>query len=162
MRQPWTAETIYRFLLAEQKAGGELYLNLRHRSKSHRKRYGGNDYRGQIPGRVSIDERPAIVDEKSRLGDWEADLLVGAKGQGAIVTLAERRSRLYLALPIEQKTAELATQGITALLKTLSHWVKTITYDNGREFSWHEKVSKALECKGFFAHPYHSWERGLN
>ena len=157
-----TAETIYRFLLAEQKAGGQLYLNLRHRSKSYRKRYGSNDYRGQIPGRVSIDERPAIVDEKSRLGDWEADLVVGAKGQGALVTLAERRSRLYLALPIVQKTAELTTQGITALLKPLSDWVKTVTYDNGREFSWHQKISKALACKGFFAHPYHSWERGLN
>ena len=145
-----TAETIYRFLLADQKAGGELYLNLRHKSKRYRKRYGSNDYRGQIPGRVSIEERPAIVDKKTRLGDWEADLVVGAKGQGAIVTLAERRSRLYLALPIAQKTAELTTQGITDLLKTLSRWVKTINYDNGREFSWHQDISKTLECKGYF------------
>ena len=155
-------ETIYRFLLADQKAGGTLYLNLRHKSKRYRKRYGSNDYRGKIPGRVSIDERPALVDKKTRLGDWEADLVVGAKGQGAIVTLAERLSRLYLALPIVQKTAELTTQGIINLLKALSPWVKTITYDNGREFSWHQDISKTLECQGFFAHPYHSWERGLN
>jgi IS30 family transposase len=111
-----TAEAIYRFLLAEQKAGGELSLNLRQRSKSYRKRYGSNDYRGQILGRVSIDDRPAIVDEKSRLGDWEADLVVGTKGQGARVTLAERRSQLYLALPTSM-TMVVNSVGIKRSLK---------------------------------------------
>ena len=87
---------------------------------------------------------------------------MGKEHQGAIVTLAERRSRLFLALPILRKTAELPTRAITTLLAALKDWMHTITYDNGREFSGHEAIAQALDCQGFFARPSHSWERGLN
>ncbi len=155
-------ETIYRFVLQEKRQGGQLYCNLRHQVKRRRKRYGAKDYRGTIPGRVDIADRPAVVDTRARVGDWEADLVMGKDHQGALVTLAERRSRLFLALPILRKTAERTTRAIITLLGTWKDWVHTITYDNGREFSWHQAIAQALDCQGFFARPYHSWERGLN
>lgn len=155
-------ETIYQFILNNKRNGGELYRYLRHQAKPYRKRYASKDYRGKIPGRVDISERPEVVDERSRVGDWEADLVIGKGHKGAIVTLAERRSRLYLALPIASKTKELTTAAITLLLTSFKGYVYTITYDNGREFSGHATVSDKLDCNSFFARPYHSWERGLN
>ncbi len=155
-------ETVYRFVLKEKQHGGQLYRSLRHQAKPYRKRYGSKDYRGTIPGRVDIADRPAVVDTRSRVGDWEADLVMGKEHQGAIVTLAERRSRLFLALPILRKTAELTTRAIITLLAAFKDWTYTITYDNGREFSGHEAIAQTLDCQGFFARPYHSWERGLN
>jgi len=154
--------TVYRFVLKDKHQGGQLYRGLRHQAKPRRNRYGAKDYRGTIPGRVDIADRPAVVDTRARVGDWEADLIIGKDHQGAIVTLAERRSRLFLALPILRKTADLTTQAIIALLATWKDWIHTITYDNGREFSGHATIAKALDCQGFFARPYHSWERGLN
>jgi IS30 family transposase len=155
-------ETIYRLVLKDQQQGGQLYRHLRHQAKPYRKRYGRKEYRGCIPGRVDIAERPTVVDTRARVGDWEADLVIGRGHQGAIVTLAERRSRLYLALPIVRKTADLTTRAITSLLAAFKDWTHTITYDNGREFNGHVTIAKALDCQGFFARPYHSWERGLN
>jgi IS30 family transposase len=155
-------ETIYRHILKNKEKGGNLYTFLRHQNKKYKKRYGKNDYRGRIPQRVDIDERPAIVNKKTRVGDWEADLIVGKNHQGFMVTLAERHSRLYLATPIKRKTKELTANAIKALLKDCKNFVKTITFDNGREFNDHIDIAKNLNCKAYFAKPYHSWERGLN
>ncbi len=155
-------ETVYRLVLKDQQQGGHLSRHLRHQAKPYRKRYGSKDYRGRIPGRVDISERPAVVDTRSRVGDWEADWVIGRGHKGAIVTLAKRRSRLYLALPILHKPAGLTTQAITTLLAALKDWVQTITYDNGREFSGHAAIAKALDGQGFFARPSHNWERGLH
>jgi len=88
-------ETIDRYVLQDQPSGGALYQHLRHPSKRYRKRYGSHDDRGKIPDSVDIAERPAVVDARSRLGDWEADWVMGKAHQGASVTLAERRSRVY-------------------------------------------------------------------
>lgn len=85
-------ETIYRFVSADREAGGDLYTLLRHPAKPYRKRYGKHDYRGRIPNRVDIDQRPTVVDEKSRLGDWEADTVIGKGHKGVFVTLTERVS----------------------------------------------------------------------
>lgn len=155
-------ETVYRFVLKDKQQGGQLYCHLRHQAKPYRKRYGTKDSRGTIPGRVGIEERPAIVETRARVGDWEADLIMGKAHKGAIVTLAERRARLFMAVPILRKTAELVTEAIITLLEPWKDWVATITYDNGREFSGHQIIADALGCQGFFARPYHSWERGLN
>ena len=155
-------ETLYRYLLKDQQRGGDLSSFLRHRNKPYRKRYAKRDKRGKIPNRIDISERPEVVGSRTRLGDWEADLVLGKQHQGAIVTLAERRSRIYLALPIARKTVTLTNQAILALLKPLKPFVHTITFDNGLEFAKHETVARDLDCKTFFAKPYHSWERGLN
>lgn len=142
-------ETIYRLVLHDQQQGGHLFRHLRHQAKPYRKRYGRKEYRGRIPGRVDIAARPAVVDTRSRVGDWEADLVIGRGHQGASVTLAERRSRLYLALPIVRKTADLTTRAITSLLAAFKDWTHTITYDNGREFNGHATIAKVLDCQGF-------------
>jgi len=155
-------ETIYRFLLTDKAAGGDLYRHLRHQAKPYRKRYGKKDYRGIIPNRVDIDERPTIVDDKDRLGDWEADTVIGKGHQGVLVTLTERVSKLNLVIPIVRKEAELTKEAIIQALKPFAAWVHTLTFDNGREFCKHAEIAKALDCKTYFAKPYHSWERGLN
>ena len=78
------------------------------------------------------------------------------------MTLDERKSKLRLAFPLSGKNAQDTTQAIIILLTSLKSYVKTITFDNGKEFSLHEKIAEALECQTFFAKPYHSWERGQN
>ena len=155
-------ETIYRYLIVDKQAGGTLYTHLRHKAKPYRKRYGKNDYRGTIPGRVDIDERPSIVDNRDRIGDWEADTVIGKGHKGAIVTLAERKSRLFLAMPISHKRSGLTTDAIIKMLAPFVKYTATITFDNGREFCGHNNIAKTLDCGTYFAKPYHSWERGLN
>ena len=86
--------SIYSFIRKDKANGGDLYKNLRH--KKYKQRTGSPDARGQICNRVSIDERPAIVDEKVRLGDWEADTVIGKGHKGVLVTLSERVSKLNL------------------------------------------------------------------
>ena len=130
--------------------------------KKRRKRYGKKDWRGKIPNRVDIDQRPAIVEEKTRIGDWEADLVSGVHHRGFLVTLVDRLSKFTLIGQVKQKTAVDVTAEIVRLLSPYKEFVDTITYDNGREFAGHERVNAQLECQSYFAKPYHSWERGLN
>ncbi|CAB5498270.1 Mobile element protein, partial [Bathymodiolus azoricus thioautotrophic gill symbiont] len=157
-----STKTAYRFVLKDKAIGGALYKYLRHQHKKYRKRYGKNDYRARMPNRVDIDQRPDVVDSRSRIGDWEVDLVIGKGHKGGFATLAKRKSRLYLALPIANKSAQAANDAITTLLVPIKHWVKTLTFDNGREFSWHNKLAETLSCCTYFAKPYHSWESGLN
>ncbi len=153
--------TIYAFIRRDKAMGGTLYKHLRHR-KPYKNRTGTAETRGQIIGRVSIDERPAIVAEKSRLGDWEADTVIGKNHQGVLVTLADRCSRKTLAAIVPSKHAAVVRDAIIRLLLYENQIVKTITFDNGKEFAFHQQIKEALGADTFFAHPYHSWERGLN
>jgi len=157
---PVSHEWIYRFVAQDKANGGKLYRHLRQGHKRYRK--GQNAKRSVIPNPVSIDERPAIVEERSRLGDWEVDTVLGKQGSGAIVSLAERKSRLYLVQYVPAKTATAVGDAIIRMLEPYKAHVHTITADNGSEFVEHERVAAALEAKVFFAHPYCSWERGLN
>ena len=134
-----------------------LWKHLRH-PKKYRKRAGGCERRGKIPNRRSIEERPAIVDEHSRIGDWEADLI---DHQGVAVTLTERNPRFILLCTLPSKHAEPITQAIIELLKW-DERLETITFDNRKEFSRHEEIASALNADCYFAHPYSSWERGTN
>lgn len=156
-------EVIYQHVLKDKRAGGKLYLNLRRHAKTYRKRYGSTtgSVKG-IPNRVDIDERPEVVNQRERLGDWEADTMIGKGHQGALVTLDERKSKLRLAFPVANKTAEAVTSSIITLLSGFKDWVHTLTFDNGKEFAKHEQVAQAIGCKTYFAKPYHSWERGQN
>lgn len=154
-------EWIYQYVYQDKRQGGDLHSHLRCQ-KIRKKRYGKNDRRGQIKDRVSIDERPKIVEERSRIGDWEADTVIGKPGGPVLVTLAERKTRFSLIALAPDKTAQSAKEAILSLLGPLAAQVHTITYDNGKEFAHHVAIADALDAKGFFAHPYHSWERGLN
>ena len=153
-------ETIYRHVWEDKRADGQLYTHLRHGLKKRRKRRGSKDSRGKIRNRVDIDRRPAIVETRKRLGDWEADLVCGTGASGYLVTLVERVSRRVLIGYSKTKFADQVTDEIVRLLK--NEIVETITFDNGKEFAGHEKIAVELGCDCFFAKPYHSWERGAN
>jgi len=154
-------EWIYQHLYADKRNGGDLHTRLRCQ-KQRRKRYGSTERRGQIKNRVSIEKRPAIVDLRSRIGDWEADTVIGKQGHSVLVTLVERKTRFTVAIKAVNKTARAVTDAICEHLKPHQEKVLTLTYDNGREFAYHEEIARVLTAEGFFAHPYHSWERGLN
>jgi IS30 family transposase len=160
-QQSVSIEWIDHYILTDKKAGGELYRHLRCQKK-RRKRYGSVDKRGQIKNRVSIDERPAIVDTRQRVGDWEMDLIIGRIGGSVLMTAVERRTRYTLIGFAPNKTAEKVKDCIIDVMAPLASLVKTQTYDNGKEFALHEAIAEALEASSYFAHPYHSWERGLN
>ena len=126
------------------------------------KRYGTYDHRGKIPNRKSIEERPAVVERRSRIGDWELDTIIGKNHSGVLVSLVERKSRLTLLAKVPDKTAWSVREAILELLEPLAIRVHTLTADNGKEFAHHEVIAHALSAKFFFAHPYASLERGLN
>jgi IS30 family transposase len=155
-------ERIYQHIWADRRAGGDLYTHLRQAHKKRRKKYGSKDKRGQLCNRVSIDQRPDIVDEKLRIGDWEIDTVIGQNHKGALVTIVDRYSRLVLIKRVETKHADGVTTATISLLKPYRDKVFTITADNGKEFAGHETMSKELDAQVYFAHPYSSWERGLN
>lgn len=155
-------ERIYQFILDDKRTGGKLYKHLRHQSKKYRKRYGSPKRNGSIKNRVMIGERPPIVDEKKRIGDWEIDTIFGKDRKHAIVSIVERVSKKTVLAKVKAKTAELVSASAIKLLSSISDQVHTITGDNGSEFVYHEKIAKALKADFYFAHPYSSWERGLN
>ena len=153
-------EWIYQLVLRDKAAGGELAQHLRHRQRRYRRRYGVQDRRGKIPNRVGIEDRPPVVDTRSRFGDWEGDSIVG-KGKAALVTLLERKSGLVLIRKVGRSTAALTCDALKSMLSVVD-CRHTMTLDNGHEFSHHEQISSSLGCDIYFARPYHSWERGAN
>jgi len=152
-------EWIYKHIWEDKRQGGELYKHLR-RKKKYRKRSQKGDNRGKIPNQKSIEERPVTVEARERVGDWEADTIIGKSMKGAIVTLVDRKSRFLLMGLVAQRTKEAVKEKIVALLK--SYPVHTITCDNGKEFADHEEISRVLGADVYFAHTYASWERGTN
>ena len=163
-------EWIYKYVLKDKQTGGSLYLHLRCKKK-RKKRYGSNERRGILKNRVSIDERPAVVDTRNRLGDWparhryaggEADTIIGKAHKQAIVSMTERKSGLALIYKVDRRTKENTQKAINRLLGSISNQVLTITSDNGKEFGDHEKIAAGLSCDFYFAHPYSSYERGTN
>jgi IS30 family transposase len=155
-------ESIYLHIWADKRAGGDLFTHLRHQGKKYNKRRNGKSTRGQIKNRVSIDDRPQVVEDKSRIGDWEIDTVIGKGHSGALVTIVERVTKLTVSSRVNSKSAADVTEATIALLKPFEDVVHTITADNGKEFAYHEEISKALSTEVYFAHPYSSWERGLN
>ena len=155
-------ETIYKYVLMDKKSGGFLWKHLRRKCRKYMKRFGQNHGRGIIANRRSIEQRPEIVNQKVRVGDWEADTVMGKNHKGAIVTVVERKTKFTCVAFVEKKSAQLVTQAITRLLEPFKNFVHSITVDNGKEFAYHERIEKALNTKVYFAHPYASYERGLN
>ena len=154
-------EWIYQHILADQRAEGDLYTHLRQHGK-RRKRYGKYDRRGKLPDRVSIEERPQVVEQRGRLGDWEIDTLVGKGHTGALVSLVERKSRFTLLQPVTHRFADLVADATISVLSPFADFVHTITGDNGKEFAEHVRIAEALKANFYFAHPYSAWERGTN
>ena len=154
---------IYQHVWQDKNNGGCLFKHLRHANgKKRRRRHGKSAGKSTIPNRTGIEERPEIVAQNIRLGDWEADLVSGSRHQGYLVTLVERSTKRTRIGHVLHKTAKLVSAETIRLLSDQPGPVHTITYDNGGEFAAHEKVNEALGCSSYFAQPYHSWERGLN
>ena len=159
-KQPFVChETIYRMIRKDRAAGGTLYLHTRHRLK-HRHRPVSKPI--PIKNRVTIDQRPEIVNAKGRFGDWEIDTIIGENNKGAIVTMVERKTAFMIMekLPHGKEAKELAKL-VTDLLFAYKNHVHTITGDNGTEFADHQTIAEKLKTKFFFTHPYASWEKGL-
>lgn len=154
------AETIYEWIYTSAYAIAEkLYQYLRQGKKRRTKHTGRSSQKSKIPNRVSIHDRPAVVDTKSRVGDWEGDSVVYAH-KHAINTVNERMSSLVAFTKLTQKTAQLTAE---AVIGKLSRYVAhTITFDNGSEFTLHGLITAAIGIKVYFADPYSSWQRGAN
>jgi transposase, IS30 family len=158
-----STETIYRWTYADALQGGKLFLRLRrcHKKRRQQKRYGSG--RRFIAGRISISERPAIVQDRIRFGDWEGDTVEGAKGSSYVVTHVERKSRYLLAGKLPDK------QSLTLVLKSSKLFVKipkrlrkTNTFDNGKEFAKFKDLEARTGLVVYFADPYAAWQRGTN
>jgi transposase, IS30 family len=161
-RQAISHEWIYQHVWANKKQGGTLYKELRYNGKKYNKRRSGKAGRGCIPNRRDIKERPPIVEDKVRVGDWELDTIIGKGHKGAIVSMVDRASKFTQLFLIPRKSDVLVRQALTSKLKPIKECVLTLTSDNGKEFAGHQSVSRSLEADFFFATPYRSWERGLN
>lgn len=155
-------EQIYRYIYKNKQQGGDLYKYLRIASKSFRPRYGTKTKRSKIPNRIGIDQRPAIVDQRKRIGDWEADTIVGKGQKGAILTIIERKSLFVQMSLLERRLADSVRSKMINLLGPYKKLVRTITADNGSEFTEHQKIAKKLEADFYFTHPYAAWEKGTN
>ena len=158
-----STETIYQVIFKDKADGGSLYKHLRQSRKKRRKRNSsGYKSRGQIKNKIPIDERPSIVETRERIGDWEIDTVVGKQHKGAVISIVERKSRFSLLAIVDQKTSDLVSENVIELLYPYKDNILTITSDNGKEFAGHEQIMKELNTTFYFAHPYSSWERGLN
>lgn len=155
-------ETIYRFIFKDAKKSGLLYLNLRRRRRYRRSRATSRKIRsnGYRRNQDSIDDRPSIVEERRRLGDFERDTVLGKFGGPILLTIVDRTSRKVW---IEKLSRLNSNDAHFATVQALqSEKVKTITNDNGPEFGLHSLTAEALKTKVYFNHPYCSWQRGTN
>ena len=153
-------ETIYLLVYADQRRGGDLFTHLRRRRGRRRSRAGKRDRRGQIKDRVMIDHRPAVVDDRSRVGDWETDTLLGKQESQALLSAVERRSRYTVLAKLKDRKAASLAAAMVELLSPVRERVLTLTSDNGHEFADHQNIAAALQADFYFAHPYAAWERG--
>ena len=155
-------ETIYTYINSDKALKTELKPFLRQGAKMRRKKYGSGARASAIPNRKPLSERPAIVDKKTRIGDWECDTVIGKDRRSVLVTVVERKTLFTVSMKVPRKTAANVAAAMIKLLTPYKDLVKTLTFDNGTEFTQHEKIGKALKAKTYFAAPYASWERGIN
>lgn len=155
-------ETIYRHVYADKAVGGSLYQQLRCQKKRKKRYASGRERRGQIIGRRPISERPAHIETRAQVGHWEGDTVIGAAHKQAVVTLVERKSGYAVLAKVKNKTSDLVSAAIISKLSPLAPLVKTMTFDNGKEFAGHSTIDTALNSTTYFADPFASWQRGSN
>lgn len=163
LRMRVSIETVYRWVYRDAQQGGDLYQSLCrcHRKRRRQHRYGSG--RGLIPGRVSIDVRPELVNTRERYGDWEGDTVEGTKGSGHITTHVERKSRYLIAAKLVNKTATVTATAVTAAFRRVPRILRqTLTLDNGKEFARFKEIEKGTGLTVYFADPYSAWQRGTN
>ena len=156
-------ETISRHIWQDRQAGGTLHVHLRRATKRFRKRYGASDSRGRLAGKRHISTRPAGAANRSRIGHWEVDTVLGdSQGGACIVTLLERKTGdVVIGKLARRATADLNAR-LEGLVRRQPHVVRTITAANGTEFHSDKALEARLPLTFYFATPHHSWERGSN
>jgi IS30 family transposase len=155
--------TIYRWIWAEPQRTRQFRPFLRIAHKARRKPYGKPSRQGQILGKRSIDDRPREANQRQRLGDWEGDTVVGKGRKGFLLTCVDRASRYLIARKVDAcATAPVAHQLRRSLRRLPADKRHSLTLDNGREFAHPKELERQLAMPIYFAHPYHSWERGTN
>lgn len=153
-------EAIYQHIYADRKSGGKLYKHLRCQKTYRKRSLAGQDRRGQIANRRDIHERPEVIEQRIRMGDYEGDTVVGKGHQGVLVTLVDRTTRETKIKALPNRKAALVADTCVAMLK--GEQALSITFDNGKEFAKHATMADKLGTDIYFATPYHSWERGTN
>jgi IS30 family transposase len=154
-------EWIYQFIWKNKKQKGTLHTHLRHKGRRYRKRGSSKDSRGKIIGRIGIEKRPKEADDRKVFGHLEVDTIIGQNHKGAIITLNDRASGMLWMGKVESRDAEIVKIKLSQMLEEIRPFIKSITADNGKEFSAHQFISEEY-CDFFFANPYSPWERGSN
>lgn len=136
---------------------------LRRKHKYRRKRKVKGIHRGGIKNRVSIRERPPEIEDREEVGHWEGDLIIGEYGRSAVGTLVERSTRYAILVQLDSKESDTVVGKFISFLKRIPpHLRRSLTYDNGSEMAYHEKITKEIETKVYFANPRSPWQRGTN
>ena len=156
-------ETIYRYIWADKRHGGTLFVHLRGARKRCRKRYGRYDSRGRLAGKRAITTRPRAAEARTVVGHWEGDTMLGDRQAGpCVLSLVERKTG-YLALgQLRRRTSAQVNRRARRLIRRQPHPVQTITVDNGTEFHEYAALERTTAAQFYFATPHHAWERGTN
>ncbi|WP_440863487.1 IS30 family transposase [Symbiopectobacterium purcellii] len=153
--------SLYRYIQQERRAGGELYQQFPHRGKRYNYQTDENK-RGPIPNRVGIEQRPAVADLKQEPGHFEIDTIFGKDQKSFLLTVVDKAVKLVIIRKLPNKRAETVVAAFRDIVANTFCEFKTLTADNGSEFSQHGEITKVTGAPVYFARPYHSWERGLN
>lgn len=155
-------ETIYQYIYQDKTEGGHLFMHLRQRHRTRYKRSNTTKKRGVIKDRISIRERPNIIEQRTRLGDWEGDTMIGKNHKSAIATMVDRTSRETKIIKLANRTSKQTCARIIKKMKSVVTPVLSITLDNGKEFADHKLIAKKLHTSVYFANPYSAFQRGTN
>jgi IS30 family transposase len=155
-------ETIYKYIYQDKKEGGHLFIHLRQRHRTRYKRSNTTKKRGVIKDRISIRERPGIIEQRIRLGDWEGDTMIGKNHKSAIATMVDRTSRETKIIKLANKTSKQTSTRIIKKMRRGTTPIRSITLDNGKEFADHKLISQKLRTAVYFADPYSAFQRGTN
>lgn len=154
-------ETIYRYIWEDKRRGGTLHLHLRQATKQRRKRRNSYDSRGRLAGKRSIQDRPPGAENRSRVGHFEGDTVMGSsRDRHCLLTLVDRKTGYSLVGKLESRTVAHTNQRATELIHGTRRRVRTITVDHGTEFHGYKDIEARTGARFYFATPYHSWERG--
>ncbi len=154
-------ETIYRYIWRDKRRGGARYKLLRQVGKKRRKRYGAYDSRGRLAGKRHISERPTAAENRTHLGHWEIDTVLGST-KPCIVTLVERKIGYLIIGKLRNRTVAELNRVAIRLINSAPIPIHTITADNGTEFHGYKQIEAETAALFYFANPHHSWERGTN
>lgn len=161
-----SAETIYQWIwqckrsnCRKDRKDKQLYTLLKHGHRRYRRGL-RHDKRGNFPHRVFIEHRDPVVQQRTRLGDIEVDLMIGKDPKSAILVSLDRSSLKIKLAKLKGKDSIGVKTQLIKQYKNEKHWLHTFTFDNDSAFMMHYKIAKALNVKTYFTRPYTSQDKG--